>query len=476
MSGFKDYDEYDALGLAKLVREKQVSAAEVLDAAVERVERLNGTLNAVCTKLYDHARRAIADGLPDGPLAGVPFLLKDIGVLFTGAVTTNGSRFFADAVADHDSEITIRYRRAGLVILGKSNTPELGLSPTTEPQLFGPTKNPWSLAHSAGGSSGGAAAAVASGMLPLAHATDGGGSIRIPASCCGLFGMKPTRARNPAGPDVGEGWSGASIGHAVSRTVRDSAALLDASSGPDVGDPYWAPPPARPFLHEVGAAPGRLRIAVCTTPWNGWEVSDECRAAVADAAKLCASLGHEIEEARPEIEGAPLRQGQRVVVAANVRMTLDRRAAALGREVTAADVEPLTWRTAQYAREVSAADYAAGLLAIHRAGRAVGRFFTRYDVLLTPTMCRPPHLLGELDTTTDDVEAYNRVLFGTIAFTSLFNAAGNPAMSVPLSFTADGLPVGVQFVGGFGDEARLFRLAAQLEAARPWAQRRPPVR
>jgi amidase/6-aminohexanoate-cyclic-dimer hydrolase len=255
--------------------------------------------------------------------------------------------------------------------------------------------------------------------------------------------------------------------------VRDSAALLDATAGPDVGDPYWAPPPARPFLAEVGADPGRLRVAVCTTPWNGSPVDPECRDGVAAAAKLCASLGHTVDEARPDVDWASLREAQRVVVAANVRNTMELRARALGRELSPDDVEKMTWRTAAYGREASAADYARSIQALHRAGRAVGRFFTRHDVLLTPTMCRPPHRLGELDTMTDDVDRYVQMLAGHIAFTSLFNAAGTPAMSVPLHWTKDGLPVGVHFVAGFGDEARLFRLAAQLEAAQPWADRRP---
>ena len=475
MGGFADFERYDGLGLARLVRERRVSAAELLDAAIERVEARNPILNAVCARLYDECRRAIAAGLPDGPFTGVPFVLKDISVVMPGVATTGGSRLFADAVADHDSELVARYRRAGLVIFAKTNTPEFGLSTTTEPRMFGPTRNPWSLAHSAGGSSGGAAAAVAGGMVPIAHASDGGGSIRIPAACCGLFGLKPTRARNPLGPDAGEGWSGSSVNHAITRSVRDSAALLDATAGPDIGDPYWAPPPSRPFLTEVGEDPGRLRVAVCLTPWNGWPVDAECRDGVAAAAKLCETLGHTVDEARPEVDCAALREAQRVIVAANVRTAMETRAAALRRELSPDDVEKMTWRTAAYGREATAADYARSIQVLHGAGRAVGRFFTRYDVLVTPTMCRPPHRLGEVDTMTDDVDGYEQVLYGTIAFTSLFNASGNPAMSVPLHWTNDGLPVGVQFVGGFGDEARLFRLASQLESAQPWSDRRPAL-
>ena len=475
MGGFPEYERYDAVGLAKLVRDKQVSPTELLDAAIERVESRNPVINAVVHKLYDHGRRAIAAGLPDGPLTGVPFLLKDIGALMTGVLTTFGAQLFADFVPDHDSEIVARYRRCGLVIFGKTNTPEFGLAPTTEPRLFGATKNPWNLAYSPGGSSGGAAAAVAAGMVPAAHANDGGGSIRIPASACGLFGLKPTRARNPTGPDVGEGWGGQSASHVISRSVRDSAALLDATAGPDVGDPYWAPPPSRSFLDEVGADCGRLRIAVCTEPWNSYPVHAECRDAVLASAKLCERLGHVVGEARPVIEPAALLEAQYTVVAANTRALIEARAAGLGREVQPDDVEKHTWRTAAWARERSAADYARSINALHRAGRAVGRFFTSWDVLLTPTMCRPPLRLGELDTMSDDADGYRKVLTGTIAFTSLFNSAGTPAMSVPLAWTADGLPIGVHFVAGFGEEARLFRLGAQLEAAQPWNGRRPSM-
>ena len=473
MGGFLEYERYDGLGLAALVRDRQVSASEVLEAAVERIEERDRGVNAVILRLFDDARRSVVSGLPDGPFTGVPFLLKDITVQLAGSVTANGSRLFAEAAADHDSEIVARYRRAGLVVVGKTNTPELGLATTTEPRLFGPTRNPWSAGHSAGGSSGGAAAAVAAGMVPGAHATDGGGSIRIPASCCGLFGLKPTRARTPAGPTLGEGWSGASIGHAITRTVRDSAALLDAVAGPDVGDPYWAPPPARPFLSELGADPGRLRVALCTTPWNGMAVDAECLQAARAAARLCEWLGHAVEEARPAIDVTALGQAQRVIVAGNVRNTLELRAAALGRALEPDDVETMTWLTAQYGREATAADYARSVQILHRAGRVVGRFFQQWDVLLTPTMCNPPHRLGVIDTMTQDPETFQQMLSGTIAFTSLFNASGNPAMSVPLHWTQDGLPVGVQFVAPFGDEARLFRLAAQLETAQPW-YRRPP--
>jgi Asp-tRNA(Asn)/Glu-tRNA(Gln) amidotransferase A subunit family amidase len=469
-----ELERHDGLGLAELVRRKEVTAAEVVEATLARIDARNPAINAVVTRLDDHARAAVAAGLPDGPFTGVPYLLKDLGALVTGAVTSNGGRLFAANVADHDSEITARLRRAGLVIVGKSNTPEMGLCPSTEPRLFGPTRNPWKLDHSAGGSSGGAAAAVAAGMLPMAHATDGGGSIRIPASCCGLFGLKPTRARNPMGPDAGEGWGGASVGHAVTWSVRDSAALLDATSGPDVGDPYWAPPPAGPFLAEVGREPGPLRIALTTTPWHEAPVHAECAAAARDAAALCASLGHRVEEARPEIDEAAWRHATRVIIAANVTFALETRAAALGRPLGEDDVERMTWERVLDGRRMPAADYARSIWVVHRVGRQVARFFQRHDVLLTPTMCQPPYPLGVLDMGTRDPQAYLAAVFASIGFTALFNSSGNPAMTVPLATSSAGLPLGVQFAGRFGDEATLFRLAAQLEAARPWAGRRPP--
>jgi amidase len=475
MNGLPDFEKYDGLGLADLVRRGEVKPEEVLEATLARIETRNPAVNAIVLRMDDQARAALRAGLPAGPFTGVPYLLKDLGALYTGVATSFGGKLFAGYVADHDSEITARLKRAGLVIVGKSNTPEMGLSPSTEPRLFGPTLNPWNRAYSAGGSSGGAAAAVASGILPMAHATDGGGSIRIPASCCGLFGLKPTRARNPMGPDAGEGWGGFSAGHAVTWSVRDSAALLDATSGPDVGDPYWAPPPEGPFLAEVGRDPGRLRIALNVTPWNGAPVDGECAEAARAAARLCESLGHSVEEARPQIDEAAWNHATRVIVAANVTFAVEARAAALGRPLVESDVERMTWDRVLDGRTMSAADYARSVSVVHRVGRLVARFFQKYDALLTPTMCKPPHPLGVLDMSTTDASAYLAAVFACIGFTALFNSSGNPAMTVPLATSAGGLPIGVQFAGRFGDEATLFRLGAQLEAARPWAGRRPPA-
>jgi amidase/6-aminohexanoate-cyclic-dimer hydrolase len=471
---FKEYEDYDAMGLAALVRKRQVTPQELLDAAIERVTARDADINAVITKMYDQARAAIAAGLPDGPFSGVPFMLKDLGILYAGVRTSNGSRIFADFVPDHDSTLVERYKAAGLVIMAKTNTPEMGIAATTEPQLFGPTRNPWRLTHSAGGSSGGAAAAVAAGYLPMAHATDGGGSIRIPAANCGLFGLKPSRGRNPTGPDIGEGLAGMATGHCISRSVRDSAALLDATQGPAAGDPYAAPALERPLLHEVGMPPGRLRIAVCTTDYLGNAIHPTCAAAVTSAAQLCASLGHDVEEARPDLSGLPLNRAWRVIPAANLWLNVHARARALGRLPAPGDVEPITWAWMQEGRTFTAADYMETVMTMHAIGRRMGMFLERYDLLLTATLAKPPLKLGEMDMTSEDVDHYVSFLFDEVApLTPLFNQTGGAAMTVPLTWTDDGLPVGIQFGGGLGDEARLIRLAAQLEQAQPWATRRP---
>ena len=472
---FKEYDNFDAVGLAQLVRSKQVSPEQLLEEAIARVERRDPALNSVVNKLYDHARAAIRAGLPDGPLRGVPFLLKDLNALYAGAVTSNGSRFFRDNTADHDTELVARYKKAGLVIFGKTNTPELGLNITTEPALFGPTRNPWNAQHTAGGSSGGSAAAVAAGLVPAAHASDGGGSIRIPSSCCGVFGVKPTRGRNPHGPDRGEGWSGMSTEHTITRSVRDSAVLLDSSCGPDVGAPYFAAPPLRPYSSEVGAKLQPLRIALATRTPAGEKIAPECEQAVMQTARLLEEMGHRIEQANLDFVPEELGPGFRTVIAGNTRVAIDLYAAKTGARPGPGEFEKLTWAFFEAGAKASAAEYANAVLAVHRTGRMVGHFFERYDLLLTPTLPQPPEKLGVFDTNADDPESYRRAIALFTAFTALFNASGNPAMSVPLHWTAQGLPVGVQFAARYGEEAVLFRLAAQLEQARPWFDRRPPL-
>jgi len=472
---FKEYDRYDAVGLAQLVRKGELHPDELLDEAVARVERRDRALNSVVNKLYDQARAAIRAGLPEGPLRGVPFLLKDLNALCSGAVTSNGSRFFQANLADHDTELVARYRRGGLVIFAKTNTPEFGLTVTTEPVLFGPTRNPWSLGHTPGGSSGGAAAAVAAGIAPAAHASDGGGSIRIPASCCGVFGLKPTRGRNPQGPDRGEGWAGMSTEHAITRSVRDSAALLDLTSGADGGAPYFATPPRQSYASEVGADPGRLHIAFATHTPAGEKVAPECEQAVAQTARLLEAMGHRLEEVKLDFVPAELGLAFRTVIAGNTRVAIETYAAKLGRPASPESFETVTWRMYESGATASAADYARSVQVLHRTGRMVARFFERYDLLLTPTLPRPPEKLGVFDMNSEDTDSYRIAVALFTAFTAPFNASGSPAMSVPLHWTSSGLPVGVQFAARYGDEAGLLRLAARLEQARPWFDHRPPV-
>lgn len=470
---FPEYESHDALGLAELVRNGEIDPSLPLEAAIARMEERNPALNAIVIPMLDQARAAVAAGLPKGPLTGAPYLLKDLAALFEGSETTNGSQFFAGAVADHDSELTARYKRAGLVVFGKSASPEFGLTTTTESTLFGATLNPWNPAHTAGGSSGGAAAAVAARILPAAHASDGGGSIRIPASCCGLFGLKPSRGLMPFGPDVGEGWSGMSTTHAVSRSVRDSAALLDATHGCDVGAPYAAPQPARPYLDEVGSDPGPLRVAIQTRAFNDAAVHEDCAQAARDAGALCETLGHRVEEAEITIDVEPFLAATRTIISANLLSTFEDRAKVLGREFTKEDCENLTFLMMGAARAIGAADYARSIRVIHEAGRRVANFLQQYDVILTPTMGAPPEKIGVLSLSNPDLGESMAALMRSTAFTQLFNASGHPAMSVPLSWNAAGLPIGAQFAGRFGDEATLFRLAAQLERAQPWFDRAP---
>ncbi len=475
MAKLDEFTSLDAMALAELVRRRQVKPIELVDAAIELIERLNPTLNAVVTPMYEQARIAAAGKLPDGPFTGVPFLIKDLGAMYSGVRMTMGAAIMRSFVPDHDNELVARLKRAGLIILGKTNTPELGILPTTEPRLFGPTHNPWDLSRTPGGSSGGSAAAVAARLVPMAHASDGGGSIRIPASCCGILGLKPTRARNPLGPDFGDIFGGLVVDHAVTRSVRDGAALLDATAGPDVGDPYWAPPPVRPFLQEVGADPGRLRIAFTTTAATGVKVHPECVSAVRDAAALCASLGHEVMEAAPSLNAELVTHSFMVLWSSGFAWSIDGIGLATGQPLSPDQFEPLTWGLYEMGRQQSASAYLLSLTFLQRVARDIARFFLKYDVLLTPTLSEPPVPLGTFDSPPEEPLRGLRRAEAFAPFTPICNATGQPAMSVPLYWNADGLPVGTHFIGRFGDEATLFRLAAQLEAARPWAGRRPPV-
>ncbi len=476
MGKIDEYKSLDATALAELVRQRQVKPIELVDAAIEWIEYLNPTLNAVITPMYEQARKTAMGKLPRGPFTGVPFLLKDLGASFAGVRTNMGSAFMRHFVPDHDSELVARLKRAGLIVIGKTNTPELGLLPTTEPRLFGASRNPWDITRTTGGSSGGSAAAVSAGLVPMAHANDGGGSIRNPSSCCGVFGLKPTRARNPLGPDLGDNLSGLIVEHAITRSVRDSAALLDATSGPDIGDPYWAPPPARPFLQEVGTNPGRLRIAFTTkASVSGVNVHPDCVRAVEDAVSLCVSLGHELVEAVPEVSGDLIAQHFMVLWAAGCTWTIDALAFLTGQAPSKEKFEPLTWALYEMGRQQSASSYLLSVTILQRMTREIARFFLKYDVCLTPTLGEPPVPLGTFDSPPDNpLQGFWKTV-SFVPFTPICNFTGQPAMSVPLYWNAEGLPVGVHFVGRFGDEATLFRLAGQLESARPWAERRPPV-
>ena len=475
MSGFADYEHHDALGLADLVRRRQVSPTELLEAAMERVEARNPAVNAVVMKLYDLARQTIADGLPDGPFSGVPYLVKDLTAFVAGVPMARGSRFFADTPpATADSEHVARLKRAGLVIFGRTSTCEVGLSLTCEPQLYGPTRNPWDPTRISGGSSGGAAAAVGARMLPMAHASDGFGSIRAPAACCGVVGLKPTRARNTFAPITGEGLGGLSTEHAVTLTVRDCAALLDATAGPGPGDPYAAPPPTRPYLQEVGAVPETLRIAWTAKSPNGARVEPGSLAALADTAKLCADLGHRVEEADPDVEGAAIVPTFLTLASANTAVNLASHPTT-GRPAREGEVERVTWLTARRGETITAPDYVRATQTAHRLGRQMAAFHQRYDVLLTPGLAGLPVKLGWIDMMLDDFDEYWRRVFHFSPFTVWFNITGQPAIVLPLGRSPEGLPIATQLVARYGDEATLFRLGAQLEQARPWFGRKPPM-
>ncbi len=471
----QDYEELDALGLAERVKSGETTAEALLDAAIARLEARDGALGAVVVRMFEEARKAIAAGLPPGPFEGVPFLLKDLHLAWPGVRLTNGSRLFEDFVPEVESELVARYRRAGLVVFGKTHSPEFGLTTSTESVLFGRSRNPWNPEHTSGGSSGGASTAVSAGIVPLANASDGGGSIRIPASCCGLFGLKPTRGRTPLGPTSGEGWSGMSAVHAVGRSVRDSAALLDATAGPDAGAPYAAQPPLRPFLEEVSQAPGRLRIALQRSPWNGVDVDADCLAALDDAASLCRELGHEVSEAPFEVDAPRLGGAALTIIGAQTLAIMQERAAELGRPLREDDVEPGTWELTRASADRTATDYVAALRTIHAVGRALADHLARFDVVLSPTMATPPLPLGVLSLSNPDTAARAKAVLKTVGFTQLANVTGVPAMSVPLFWSGSGLPIGVQFLGRMNDEATLYRLAGQLETARPWRDRRPPL-
>ena len=480
--------EYDALGLAEMVRDGEIKSSELIEMTIERIERVNPKLNAIIYKMYDEARKLadkwdkeISSGKKiDAAFVGVPFLLKDLVAEYKGVPISEGSSVVKGYISKIDTELVKRQKAAGLIVVGKTNTPEFGLLSTTEPILYGPTLNPWDQNLIPGGSSGGSAAAVAAGIVPMAHGNDGGGSIRIPASCCGVFGLKPTRARNPMGPYFGDYGNGIAVEHGLSRTVRDSAALLDATSGPDIGDPYFAPPKKRPYLEEVGQEVGRLKIGFLSTIPNGWgfekKIHPVCNNAVKDAVQLCESLGHNVEEVNAnDLSYKNLFMTFGITWACTTGYVFSYWEKELGKKITEDQVEPLTWFIHQSGANRTGGDYLAAIQDFQLFSRKMAQWFHKggYDVLLTPTLNTPPIKLGSISA--DHVGKAIQLLNKCAIFTCVYNATGQPAMSVPLYWTADNVPIGIQFAAPFGDEATLFRLAAQLEQERPWIDRKPPI-
>lgn len=467
----------DATDQAALVRSGQVSPSELLEAAIERIERIDPALNAVVMRWFAHARDVAAGPLPDGPFRGVPTLLKDLWAHYEGQTLANGCRALKNAapVSATDTTLVSRIRAAGFVVAGRANSPEFGSVPTTEPLAWGPTHNPWDTRRSPGGSSGGSAAAVAAGMVPIAHASDGGGSIRIPASACGLVGLKPSQGRITLGPYRDE--TNLSVELCVSRTVRDTAAYLDAVHGPGVGDTVMAPPPARPYLHELGAEPGRLRIGLLDHHPFGGPIHHECAQAARDTASLLESLGHHVEHAFPAALANPEFASRfSALWSTNMGTHFARISAQLGRELGDDDIELVNRVQADFARGVNGVDYALSMAANVEFRRAVQQWWhDGWDLLLTPTMAEPPPMLGEFAENRDQPMAPMVRAAQLVPFTPAFNMSGQPAISLPLHVTAEGLPVGMQLVAAYGREDLLLRVAAQLETAHPWAHRHPNI-
>ncbi len=478
-----DLARMDATAQAELVRSGEASPSELVDAAIERVEKVNPEINAVIHELFEDARREASGALPDGPFKGVPFVLKDLGAAYVGQPYHMGMKLLKEAEfrAPMDTFLAQRFREAGLVTIGKTNTPELGILPTTEPDAYGATRNPWNMDRSAGGSSGGSGAAVASGMVPMAHANDGGGSIRIPAAQNGLVGLKPTRQRITEGPLSGDNLSGLTAELVVSKSVRDTAGILEAVHGAVPGDPYWAPPPARPYTEELDVDPKGLRIGFTTSAAVAVDIDPACVQAVEKAAKLLEGLGHEVTEGSPT--DAALAAGSAIDIedtfltrwAAGQAAILGTLGMLVGREVTAEDVEPLTWALAEIGKERSAGRYLQDVGVHHVISRMIaGWYQSGFDLLLTPTTARPAQPLGTWDDSGDDpMDAFHEAL-PEGAFTAIFNVTGQPAISLPLH-EADGIPIGVQLVAPFGREDLLIQVAAQLERAEPWAERVAPT-
>jgi len=472
---FEAYAARDGLGLGELVRRREVSALELLEAAIARAEAVNPQINAIVYRAYDQARAAAtAFASAEQPFAGVPLLLKDILGDCVGMPTRLGSASIPPIPWPADSYLVARLKRAGFIPFGKTNVPEFGLPPFTESKLYGPARNPWDLSRTPGGSSGGSAAAVAAGVVPVAHANDGGGSIRIPAACCGLVGLKPTRGRNSLGPFIGDLMSGLVAEHVVSRTVRDTAAALDATAGHMTGDPYAAPPPAQSFLAALGTPPRKLRIAFTTKPSIG-PLDPEVIAATEATAKLCAELGHEVEEAAYVLDTATAAPAFFAVYAAGLASTIDTVARLTGRTPAPGDVEAMSWNFYESGRAITASQYLSAVTVLQQAGRSFATFFEHRDVWLTPTVGQLPFPVGLIDTNDPKATLGDPRIVGFAHCNGLYNVSGQPAISLPLQVSSSGLPIGMMFGGRSGEEALLLQLAAQLEVAQPWSGRRPKL-
>ena len=470
-----DYSDYDGLGLAQLVAKGEVTPGELVEAAIERIERHNPTLNAVVFKGFDDARRWAAGPLADGPFRGVPFLIKDLPVPVAGWPRKQGSRFARHMVDAEDGGLTLRYKAAGLIPLGKTATSEYGIIGTTETALDGPCRNPWNPGHSTGGSSGGSASAVAAGIVPMAHAADGLGSIRIPAACCGLVGLKVTRDRVPNMPDGFDYAMGFCVDHVVTRTVRDSAAMLDATDYPEPASPYASPAKARPYMEEVAASPGRMRIAWSSETANGRPIDPEIQAALERTADLLHRLGHDVFERGLGIDYRALYAARGPVSGANFAAGMQRLIDEVGREPEPDELEPMTWAALKGARRVTGQQAFHGYQELRMLNRKTLAVFEDIDVYLSPVLGTPVPQIGYLDPVALEPRELNRRQGQVFPFTPPFNFSGQPSLSLPLEMDAKGLPIGMMFSAKYADEATLFRLAAQLEKEAPWAGRRPQV-
>jgi amidase len=472
---FAEYPDYDGLGLAELVRRGDVSPAEVIEAAIERIERHNPSINAVVHKAYDEARSAAKGALPDGPFTGVPFLVKDLLIAVAGWPRRSGSRFAKDVVDAEDSGLMRRYRSSGVVPLGKTSCPEFGITGTTEPALYGACRNPWSLEHSSGGSSGGSAAAVAAGIVPMAHGGDGRGSIRIPASCCGLVGLKVTRDRNPHLPDGYDFAQGYVVEHVLTRTVRDCAAMLDVTGIPESMSAYAPPAKERPYMQEIERAPGRLRIAWSSETANGRPIHAEVQKALEGAATLLAKLGHEVVPRGLGVDQRALYGAQNAWSGANFAAGMKRLIEQVGHEPEEGELEPLTAASLRGGRRATGEQVMWEQQQVRMLARGVLALFEDFDVYLTPVMGTPPPPIGYIDPVAVPPREIGRRNGELFPFAAPFNMTGQPSISLPLAWSASGLPIGMMFTARYADEATLFRLAAQLEKECPWKDKRPPI-